>query len=60
MAEMNDSTLLHGHEAIEFAAATGRALNKYSDPLEEARAGITIEEAREIAVIDPSLIWIAQ
>lgn len=47
-----------GHDAIEFAEQTGTTLNKYEDPVEEARSGLTVEEAREIASEDPSLIWV--
>ena len=33
-------------------------LNKYSDPIEDAREGLTVEEAREIAREDPGLIYL--
>lgn len=32
-------------------------LNKYADPIEDARQGIAIVEAERIAEIDPSLVW---
>jgi len=51
--------MLIGHEAIEFAANTGRTLNKFEDPIEDARTGLGPDEAREIAKIDPSLIWLS-
>lgn len=47
-----------GREAIELARATGRTLNKYTDPTEEAREGLSVEEAEQIAKEDPSLIWL--
>ncbi len=47
---------LHGWEAIEAAERHGVALAKYNDPIERGRR-ITINEAREIAAVDPSLIY---
>ena len=47
-----------GTQAIKVAAATGRLLCKYADPIEDAREDVTVEEAREIAREDASLIWI--
>lgn len=47
-----------GHAAIDHAARQGLTLNKYADPIEEARAGLTVEEAEEVAREDASLIWI--
>lgn len=56
---------LTGITAIEFAeqcheinAPQGPYLCRYSDPTESAADGISIAEAREIAEIDPSLIYI--
>jgi len=51
-------TKLTGYDAIEYARAEGLKLNKYSDPTEGAREGLTPEEAAEIAWEDPSLIWL--
>lgn len=48
---------LTGHDAIERAAHDGLTLNKYEAPTEGARSGLTVDEAREIAREDPSLIW---
>lgn len=50
---------LTGTEAIKYAEKHGLALNKYTDPTEEAREGLTVEEAQAVAKEDPSLIWIA-
>lgn len=48
-----------GWAAIE-AAEEGRGrLCKYADPVEDAREGLEVEEAREIAHEDPSLVWLA-
>ena len=44
-----------GTQAIKVAAATGRLLCKYADPIEDAREDVTVEEAREM---DASLLWI--
>lgn len=51
-------TTLTGHEAIEHATKHGLTLSKYADPVDDARNGLTVEEAEEIADEDPSLIWI--
>lgn len=52
-----DMTTLTGQEAIDAAEANGLRLHKYADPTDEARE-VTIDEAREIAAVDPSLIWV--
>lgn len=55
--------IMTGNEAIEMAVVAQLpgtmpcVLNKYADPTEGAREGLTIEEAREIAKEDPGLIW---
>jgi hypothetical protein len=49
---------LTGIEAIDYARENDLTLNKYADPTEEARTGLSIEEAEEVATEDPSLIWI--
>lgn len=45
-----------GQEAIKHAEENGSKLRKYADPIESGRE-VSIEEAREIAKIDPSLIY---
>lgn len=50
--------ILTGQEAIAYATLNELALNKYADPTEDARGGVSIEEASKIASEDPSLIWI--
>lgn len=47
-----------GTQAIKVAAATGRLLCKYADPIEDARTDVTVAEATDIASEDASLIWI--
>ncbi len=49
---------LTGTAAIEYAETNRYLLNKYADPIEDARAGLSPEEARKIASADPDLIWI--
>jgi hypothetical protein len=49
---------LTGVEAIQYAEINGMTLSKHTDPVEEARTGLTVEEAREIAKEDPSLIYL--
>jgi hypothetical protein len=48
---------LEGHEAIEYAEAHGLTLSKYSDPTEDARDGLTLDEARAVAREDPMLVY---
>jgi hypothetical protein len=51
-------TKLTGYEAIEAKAANESVvLCKYNDPTEDARENLTVEEAREVAKEDPSLIY---
>ena len=51
-------TTLTGHRAIEYAARHGLTLSKHTDPTEEARTGLSIKEAREVAAQDPGLIYV--
>lgn len=51
------STTLNGHEAIAYAKHFGLDLTKAADPTEGART-VDVDEAREIAAEDPSLISI--
>ena len=46
-------------EAIEQAEGEGYSLNKYADPIEDARENISQYDARAIARVDPSLIYLA-
>lgn len=55
---MSNHPLLTGYAAINYAEANGAPLNKYQDPTEAGLFGLTVQEAREIASEDPSLIWI--
>jgi hypothetical protein len=49
---------LTGWDAIEYAEAHDLTLCKYNDPIENAREGLTVEEAREIAGEDNGLIYL--
>jgi hypothetical protein len=51
-------TIIRGHQAIAAAAALGVTLCKYADPIENARAGVTVEEATEIARDDAGLLFL--
>lgn len=54
------TTIKHtGLDAIAIAEELGLTLSKYADPTEDARDGLTPDEAREVAKEDPSLIYIA-
>jgi hypothetical protein len=55
--EMTQTNRISGWAAIEYAEQHDLRLNKYTDPIEDARADLTTEEAREIASEDPSLIY---
>ena len=55
---MTETTILTGRDAITHAAAHGLTLSKYADPTEGARTGLSIAEAEEVALEDPSLIWV--
>ena len=47
-----------GLDAIDYADRNGLALNKYADPTEPAREGLSVDEAHDVALEDPSLIWL--
>ncbi len=49
--------IIVGREAIAIAEATGATLHSYTTPVSEACDDVSLEEAREIANDDPSLIW---
>ncbi len=49
---------LTGLDAIATAEFNCLTLNKYADPIEGAREGLTVAEAREIAAEDASLIYL--
>lgn len=51
------TTKLTGTAAIEMAESTGQSLRKHADPTEGERV-VSVEEAREIAKADPSLIYL--
>jgi len=47
-----------GFDAIEMKRVNSEVtLNKYADPIEGERFDLTIEEAEDIASVDPSLIY---
>lgn len=50
-------TKLTGYEAIDYAEAHGVRLSKYADATEGARDGLDCEQAREIAAVDPGLVY---
>lgn len=52
------SATIKGYEAIEFAERNGLTLSKFADPVEGARDGLTVDEAREVAAEDPSLVYV--
>jgi len=52
------TTRLTGHDAIHHATAYGLTLSTYTDPTAEGRAGVSVHEARGIACVDPSLVFL--
>lgn len=46
-------------EALAAALEAGHTLNKYADPSEGERTGLTLEEAIEVAEEDAGLIYLA-
>lgn len=50
--------ILRGHDAIDTAATLGMTLCKYADAVDNARANVTVDEARAIAREDASLLWL--
>lgn len=53
-----ENITLTGTDAIEYAEANGMTLSKYNDPIEDAKEGLTPDEARKVAQEDPSLIYL--
>lgn len=48
-----------GTDAIAYARQWSHlVLCKHADPVEDAREGLTVDEAEEVAAEDPSLIWV--
>ena len=47
-----------GWDAIEYAEQHDLLLNKYDDPIEVDREGLSIEEAEDVARVDPGLIYL--
>jgi len=56
---MTNQIVLEGFAAIEYAEANGLTLSKYADPIEDARDGLTADEARDVAREDPRLIFLS-
>lgn len=52
-----DGRKVTGWSAIKVAELSGLELSKYNDPTEPARHDLTVEDATEIARVDPSLIY---
>ena len=53
---MNDTVHLYGYDAIAYAESHDMTLAKSSDPIEDARECVSVDEAREIARQDASLL----
>lgn len=49
--------VITGHSAITLSELTGIDLRKFADPICESEKRISIREARELAEVDPSLVW---
>ncbi len=55
---MTNQKRLSGHEAIDYAELHGRVLSKFTDPTEDAREGLSVEDARDVARYDAGLIYL--
>lgn len=51
-------TTLKAFAAIEYAEKNGLTLSKYNDDTEDAKDGLSVEDARKVAAEDPTLIYI--
>ncbi len=49
---------LVGRDAITYARAHSLPLSSHTDPTSEGRTDLTVEEALEIALEDPSLVYL--
>lgn len=49
---------IEGTEALEIARTFDLRVSKYNDPIEEAREGLSHDEAEAVLDEDPSLIYI--
>lgn len=58
IATLDDAT--DYEDALGAAVEAGYRVNKYADPIEGPREGLTAEEAADVAAEDPSLIWLAE
>lgn len=56
--DMENVITLEGFAAIEYAEAHDLTLNKYNDPTEDSREGLTPDEARAVAREDSHLIYL--
>ncbi len=54
----NKSYRITGDEAVRLAERDGLTLRKYNDPTEDARSGLTPDEARDVIREDPHLIYV--
>lgn len=50
--------ILEGYAAIDYATEHNLTLSKYADPIEDAREGLTADEARQVAAEDANLIYL--
>lgn len=49
---------IHGNEAVRLAERDGLTIHKYNDPTEDARSGLTSDEACAVIREDPHLIYV--
>lgn len=54
------TTIITGQDAIDYAEANGLTLNKYSDPVDDARTGIELDDdiISECRASDIELLWV--
>lgn len=54
----NKSYRITGNEAVRLAERDGLTIHKYNDPTEEAKSGLSPDEARDVIREDANLIYV--
>lgn len=52
------NVILRGDEAIHYAAVHGMTLNEGAEGSAGAQSGLSVEQASEVARVNPGLIWV--
>lgn len=57
LSEMSTQTGLSREEVLDRLYGAGLSLDKYADPVEDARQGLARGDAEEVAAEDPGLLY---